>query len=67
MTQGYPLSPTIFNVVVEVVVRHYIPLVAGGVGGQGRVGKAGDTLRHHFLRGLWPGHINGAGLVAGII
>ena len=36
-------------------------------GREGRVGKGGDAPRHHFLRGLWPGHINGAGLVAGIV
>ena len=29
MTQGYPLSPTIFNVVVDTVVRHWEALVAG--------------------------------------
>ena len=36
-------------------------------GREGRVGKGGDTPRHHFLRGLWPGCINGTGLVAGIV
>ena len=34
MTQGEPLSPTIFNVVVDSVVHHWISLVEGGVGGQ---------------------------------
>ena len=29
-----PLSPIIFNVVVDAVVRHWILLVSGGAGGQ---------------------------------
>ena len=28
VTQGYPLSPTIFNVVVDAVVHHWESLVA---------------------------------------
>ena len=36
-------------------------------GREGWVGKVGDTPRRHFLRGLWPGHINGYGLVADIV
>ena len=34
-TQGEPLFPTLFNVVVEAVARHWISLVAGGAGGKG--------------------------------
>ena len=30
MTQGEPLSPTIFNVVADAVVHHWISLVAEG-------------------------------------
>ena len=33
VTQGYPLPPTIFNVVVYAVARNWLSLVAGGVGG----------------------------------
>ena len=39
MTQGDPLSPTIFNLVVDVVVRHWLLLatqeaeIRGGTGG----------------------------------
>ena len=33
LTQGDPLSPTIFNVVVDIVVRQWISLVEGGTGG----------------------------------
>ena len=32
VTQGDPLSPTILNVVVDAVVRHWIYLVTGVVG-----------------------------------
>ena len=42
VTQGDPLSPTIFNVVVDVVVRHWVTLAVEeeetrGIGG-GRAG-----------------------------
>ena len=30
VTQGYPLSPTIFNVVVEAFIRHWVTVVGGG-------------------------------------
>ena len=30
VTQGDPLSPTIFNMVVDAVVRHWVSLVVGG-------------------------------------
>ena len=39
VTQGYPLSPTIFNKVVDAVVCNWVSLVAGGVSepyGRGR-------------------------------
>ena len=42
VTQGDPLSPTIFNVVVEAVVRHWIDGIVdeaeekGETGGEGR-------------------------------
>ena len=42
MTQGDPLSPTIFNVVVDAVVRHWVTLVvkeAETRGGRGREGR----------------------------
>ena len=34
VTQGEPLPPTIFNVVVDAVVRKWISLLEEGVGGQ---------------------------------
>ena len=40
MTQENPLSPTIFNEMVDTVVRHWISLVAGGTGGQDGWGRA---------------------------
>ena len=33
VTQGDPLSPTIFNVVVDAVIRHWVTVVGGGAGG----------------------------------
>ena len=39
MTQGYPLSLNIFNVVVDAVVRHWILLVKGGARGQEEWGR----------------------------
>ena len=38
-TQGYPLPPTIFNVVVDAVVRHWILLVEVGEGVQDGCGR----------------------------
>ena len=36
VTQGFPLSTTIFDVVVEAVVRHWILFVEGGAKDQDR-------------------------------
>ena len=33
MTQGYPLSPTIFKAVVDTLVRNWVSMVAGDAGG----------------------------------
>ena len=48
MTQGFPLSTTIFDVVVEAVVRHWILFVEGGAKDQDRRGDifsyADDSL-----------------------
>ena len=41
MTQGDPLSPTIFNVVVGVVVRNWVTVVIAGVEERGERGKEG--------------------------
>ena len=43
MTQGYPLSPTIFNVVVYVVMHNWVTVVIAGVEEQGEHGK---EVRH---------------------
>ena len=39
MTQGDPLSPTIFNVVVDAVVRNWVAVVVAGAEEQGKHGK----------------------------
>ena len=39
MTQGYLLSPTIFNVVVDVVVRHWVKVIVEGANDQGGHGQ----------------------------
>ena len=41
MTQGDPLSPTIFNVVLDVVVRHWVTGVILGAEKRGERGKKG--------------------------
>ena len=43
MTQGDPLSPTIFNVVVNVVVRHWVTL---GMAEAEKRGERGNEGRH---------------------
>ena len=44
MTQGNPLSPTIFNVVVDAVVRHWVTGVIAESEARGELGQEG---RHH--------------------
>ena len=47
MTQGDPLSPTIFNVVVDALVQHWVEeMVEGGgrQGGRGREGRNQNSL-----------------------
>ena len=39
VTQGGPLSPTIFNVVVDAVVRHWVTGVITGAEERGERGK----------------------------
>ena len=39
VTQGDPLSPTIFNVVVDVVVRHWVMGVIADAEARGGLGK----------------------------
>ena len=69
VTQGYPLSPTIINVVVDAVVRHWESMARwNGRGGKSammketlcrrRVGKYGsertaDSGRTRDMKGLW--------------
>ena len=46
MTQGDPLSPTIFNVVVDAVVRHWVTLAMAEAEKQG---ERGDEGRHQSV------------------
>ena len=41
MTQGDPLSPTIFNVVVEAVVRHWVNRIVEEAESRGEIGLEG--------------------------
>ena len=41
VTQGYPLSPTIFNVVVGTVVQNWGPVVIAGAEERGKRGQEG--------------------------
>ena len=41
MTQRDPLSPTIFNVVMDVVVRHWVTGVIADAEERGKLGKEG--------------------------
>ena len=41
VTQGDPLSPTIFNVVVDTVVRHWVTGVIADAEERGKLGKEG--------------------------
>ena len=41
MTQGDPLSPTIFNVAVDMVVRHWVHVIMEDAEAQGETGREG--------------------------
>ena len=43
VTQGDPLSPTIFNVMVDAVVRNWVTVVIAGAEERGEQGKAPHT------------------------
>ena len=47
MTQGDLLSPTIFNVVVDAVVRHWVSVVVKGVEEWG--GRVQEVRHHNAL------------------
>ena len=44
VTKGYPISPTIFNVVVDAVVRHWVTVIVEDAEERGECGQEG---RHH--------------------
>ena len=41
VTQGGPLSPTILNLVVDAVVRHWLSVMVEGAEEQGKLGQEG--------------------------
>ena len=41
VTQGDPLSPTIFNMVVDAVVHNWVTVVIAGAGERGERGQEG--------------------------
>ena len=48
VTQGDPLSPTIFNMVVDAVVKHWVTVVIAGVEERGERGKEGRHQASQF-------------------
>ena len=48
MTQGDPLYPTIFNVVVDAVVRHWLEGLKAAKEEKGAKGGGGDIYRRYF-------------------
>ena len=57
VTQGDPLSPTIFNVVVDVVVRHWVTLALEEAETRGRVGVGGQASGRPLLCGRRHGSV----------
>ena len=51
MTQGDPLSPTIFNVVVDAVVRHWVNGVMEEAEARGETGQEGRHQAALFYAG----------------
>ena len=59
MTQGGPLPPTVFNVVVNSVVLHWVLLmVKGAEGPDGQEEGEGDKLRRVLLCIQWPDYVH---------
>ena len=54
MTQGDPLLPTIFNVVADAVVRHWVMVMVEGAEEQGELGKEGrhQNVLFHMDNGM---------------
>ena len=50
VTQGDPLSPTIFNVLVDAVVRHWLEVLKAAKEEKGAKGGGGDISWRHFTR-----------------
>ena len=48
ITQGYPISPTIFNVVVDTIIRHWVIVVAATEAGAGGLGFLIQELATNF-------------------
>ena len=48
MTQGDPLYPTIFNVVVDAVIRHWVMVVTPTEAGMGELGLMIIDLAAYF-------------------
>ena len=62
VTQGDPLSPIIFNVVVDAVVRHWVTVESKRRAGSGEEASCGVVLRQR-----WHGRLVGPRLAAGRI
>ena len=48
VTQGYPLYPTIFNVVVDAVVRHWVTVMAESAEERGQEGRHQNPLFYEY-------------------
>ena len=48
VTQVYPLSPTIFNVVVDLVMRHWVTVMVEGAEERGKRGQEGGHQKDLF-------------------
>ena len=58
VTQGNPLSPTIFNMVLDAVIRHWVKVVTPTEAVMGGLGLTIIDLVGVFLCQLWPCSIN---------
>ena len=63
MKYGEPLSPTIFNVVVDAVVRHWVEEIVESAGGRGQEGRHQNSLFYAgdgMIASSDPGWLQGA-------
>ena len=65
VTEGYPLSPMIFNIVMDSVMRHWITVVTVEESGHDGFGRSVQMVAAFFLPQVRPPRLYTAGVDSG--